>query len=70
MQSEHYLFDKITQIFIIDSSHITDPSMSIALPFFAERKGKGAVDIGEDHFLIWGMVCLLYVHEREDKQLI
>ena len=52
MQSEHYLFDKIAQIFIIDSSHIADPSMSIALPFFAKRKSKGPVDVGEYYFLV------------------
>jgi hypothetical protein len=39
VQFEDYFFDEIAEIFIVDSSHIADPPMSVGFPFLPERKG-------------------------------
>lgn len=63
VEGEGDLLNEIAEILIVDSSHVADPLMRVAVSLLAHRKGQRAVYVGE-YYLLSLRVLLLLLHHR------
>ena len=63
MKLKLHLTDQITQILVIDTSHIADPLMGITLWFFAKWKSHRAINIWQNYSALRIHIILLQIYK-------
>ncbi len=64
MERKYNFLDEITQIFIIYSSHIANPFVSIGVSFLAHGEGEGTVDVGEHYLVLGDLLMQLFFNDH------
>lgn len=65
MKGEGDLLNEIAEIFIVDSSHVADPLVRVAVSLLAHRKGQRTVYVGKYYLLSLRDLFLLLHHRPQ-----